>query len=428
MADFNDLKSALSLRRAAKGGPNRSSDVNDTHEEILHDLAELFYFVNNTIIPVLNGLGAPGTYDDINAVTQGLDGKVILTDNDFADTDNSFFYNQAQGRPKTVKETALKLSQDTNALFAAINTINARLGAIDTDENTNPATLAEIENSLNYFINLVNTINTNTTGFLTASGIAAGIADGSINPSSFNIEQGDITLNAGLRPTDVSGIDLLVAYDYTGGIPDTYDITDSVMRLKEFVEDISGDTIGLDSDSATLFENSGLSGDSLKTHREKVGTGTVSTTNIHGQDISDLDDSTSVTARITQVASFDVKISGLIGAIPSGVGEFPALPQPSPINYAGGYEYVPATYTITRVAGTVTYGGTTGLTIGIYRRRASVNEFIYSGLAIPASNPGDATATGGFTNTDLVAGDLIFVSGLSGDANDARVFVWGTPG
>lgn len=419
MANFNDLKSALSLRRAAKGGPNRSGDVNDTHEEILHDLAELLYFVNNTIIPVLNGLGAPGTYNDINVVTQGLDGKTILTDNNFADANNSFFYNQAQGRPKTIKETTLKLTQDANKLFAAINTINARLGAIDQDENTNPATLAEIENSLNYFINLVNTINTNTAGFLTASGIAVGLADGSINPSSFNIGQGDITLNAGLRPTDVSGIDLTAAYDYTGGIPDTYDLTDSVQRVKEFVEDISGDSI-------VTFAGSGLSGDSLKTHREKVGTGTVTTTNPHGLDVGDLDDTNSVTARITQVASFDVKISGLLGVLPSGVGE-PQLIQPSPINYAGGYEYVPATFTVIRVAGTVTVGGTTGLTVGIYRRRASVNELIYSGLAIPASSPGDATATAGFTNTDLVAGDLIFISGLSGDANDARVFVWGTP-
>jgi hypothetical protein len=426
MADFNNLKSAQSLRRAAKGGPNRSSDVNDSFEEILHDLAELYYFVNNTIIPVLNGLGAPGTYNDLNAVTAGLDGKTLLTDNDWSDTTNTFFYNTAQGRPKTVKETTLKLSQDSDTLFAAINTINARLGAIDTSENTNPATLAEIENSLNYFIGIVRTINTTTTGFLTASGIAAGIADNSINPSTFNIERGDITLNAGLRPTDISGIDVTAAFDYTGGEPATYDIQDSIWRVKEFVEDISGDTLGLDSDSVSSFANSGLSGDSLKTHREKVGTGTVTTTNPHGLDVGDLSDANSVTARTAQIADFDIKISGLLGAMPSGVGE-PELVQPGALTYAGGYVYVPGGFTVTRVAGTIEAGGTTGLTLGIYRRRSSVNVELYSGLAIPASNPGSATATGGFTNTDLVAGDLVFVSGFSGDGFNARVFVWGTP-
>lgn len=420
MADFNDLKSALSLRRAAKGGPNRSSDVNDTHEEILHDLAELLHFANNTIIPILNGLGDSGTYNDINVVTQGLDGKTMLTDKDFTDEANVFFYNTAQGRPKTVKETTLRLSKDANTLFAAINVINARLGAIDQSENTNPATLAEIENSLNFFINLVNTINVNTNDFLSASGIAAGIDDGSINPASYGIGQADITLNAGLRPTDISGVDLTAGFDYSTGLPDTYDIADTIQRVKEFVDDISGDTI-------VTFGASGLTGDSLKTHREKVGTGTETTTNPHGLDVGDLDDTNSVTARLTQVASFDVKISGLLGVLPSGVGE-PLLPQPSPIDYAGGYEYVPASYTVTRVAGTVTTGGDTGLTVGIYRRRDSVNVSIYSGLAIPATSPGDATATGGFDNTDLIAGDLIFISGLSGDANDARVFVWGTPG
>ena len=392
-----------------KGGPNKSDEINDSFEEILHDLADLYHFVNNTIIPILNGLGASGTYNDINVVTQGLDGKTLLTDNDFTDTGDVFFYNAAQGRPKTVKETTLKLSQDTNSLFAAVNVINARIGSIDIDENTNPATLAEIENSLNYFINLVNTINTNTTGFLTASGIAAGIADNTINPSSFNIEQGDITLNAGIRPTDISGIDLTAGYTYSTGIPATYDLTDSVQRVKEFVEDISGDSI-------VTFAGSGLSGDSLKTHREKVGTGVTASTNPHGLDVGDLSDTNSVTARTTRIASFDVKTSGLQDS------------NSTPLTYRGGYDYVPESFTVTRVAGTTATGGTTGLTLGIYRRRASVNELIYSGLAIPASNPGDATATASFTNTDLVAGDLLFVSGLSGDAHDVRVFVWGTPG
>jgi len=433
MADFNKLKSAQSLRRMAKGGPNRSSDVNDSFEEILHDLAELYYFVNNTIIPVFNGLGAAGTYNDFSVVTEGLDGKTLLTDNDWTDTSNSFFYNASQGRPKTVKETSVKLSQDVDALYARINTINARLGAIDSSESTNPATLAEIENSLNYFIGIVRTINTTTTGFLTASGIAAGIADNSINPSSFNIVQGDITLNAGLRPTDISGIDVTSAFDYTTGQPATYDIQDSIWRVKEFVEDISGDSI-------VTFAGSGLSGDSLKTHREKVGTGTVTTTNTHGLDVGDLSDTNSITARLTQIADFDIKISGLHGVIPSGVVSLPwdnstsglitsgwTGAQPSDLTYAGGYSYVPAGYTVTRVAGTLEAGGTTGLTLGIYRNRSSVNAFIYSGLAIPASNPGSATATASFTNTDLVAGDLVFVSGFSGDGFNARVFVWGTP-
>ena len=426
MTDFNNLKSAQSLRRIPKGGPNRSSDINDSFEEILHDLAELFYFANNSIIPILNGLGAPGSYTDIDAVTQGLDGKTLLTDNDWSDTNNAFFYNNAQGRPKSVKETAIKLSQDITTLFNSINTINARLGAIDQDENTNPATLAEIENTLNYFVGIVRTINTTNAGFLTASGIAAGLNDGTINPGSFNIVQGDITLNAGLRPTDISGIDLLVAYDYTTGIPDTYDLTDSIMRVKEFVEDVSGDTIGLDSDAVTAFANSGLSGDSLKTHREKVGTGTASSTNPHGLDVGDLSDTNSITARLTQVADFDVKISGLLGTMPSGIGE-PGVAGPINLEYTGGYQYVPASYTVTRVAGTIEDGGTTGLAVGIYRSRASVVAFLYSGLEIPASSPGSVTSTAGFTNTDLVAGDLVFVSGLSGDGWNARVFVWGTP-
>ena len=393
-----------------KGGPNRSDDVNDSFEEILHDLAELYYFLNNTIIPVINGLGAPGTYNDISVVTEGLDGKTLVTDNDWTDTNNAFFYNTAQGRPKTVKETSLKLSQDINSLFSSINQIQARIGSIDTNENTNPATLAEIENQLNFFIGIVRGLQSNTTGYLTASGIAAAINDQTINPGSFYIAQGDITLNAGLRPTDISGIDVTTAFDYTTGLPATYDIQDSIWRVKEFVEDISGDSI-------VTFAGSGLSGDSLKTHREKVGTGTVATTNPHGLDVGDLTDTNSITARLTEVAHFSVKISGIQG-MSDVIGNIPHL---------GGIFYVPASFTVTRVAGTIEMGGSTGLTLNVYRRRASTDAAIYSSLAIPAANPGSATATAGFTNTDLVAGDLIFVSGLVGDGWNARVFVWGTP-
>lgn len=405
MADFNKLRSALSLRRMPKGGPNRSDDINDSLEEILHDLAELYHFVNNTIIPVFNGLGAAGTYSDVNVVTMGLDGKSLITDNDWTDTGNVFFYNVAQGRPKTVKETTLRLSQDVDTLYRNINQIRARLGSIDQDENTNPATLAEIENQLNYFIGVVNTLQSNTTGYLTASGIAAAIAAQTIDPSSFNIGRDDITLNAGIRPTDISGIDLTQDYVYTGGVPGTYDLEDTIYRLKEFVEDTCGDSI-------VTFAGSGLSGDSLKTHREKVGTGTVSATNPHGLDVANLDDSTGITARTTLIAEFDIKTSGL------GTDARP---------HAGGYFFAPAAYTVSQVAGTAVDGATSGITLGIYRRRSAANALIYSGLAVPAATPGSASAAGGFTNTDIQAGDLIFISGMVGDGIDGKVFVWGTP-
>lgn len=398
----------------AKGGPNRSDEINDSFEEILHDIAEIYDFVNNTIIPAFNGLGATGTYNDIDPIGDGLDGKVILTNNDFSDENNVHFYNSAQGRPKSINETSVKLSQDVNSLFSRINEINARLGAIDQDENTNPATLSEIENSLNHFIGIVRTVQTNTDGYLTASGIATAINDGTINPASFNIGRDDITLNAGIRPTDVSGIDLTAAYDYSAGIPATYDLTDSVQRVKEFVEDVSGDSL-------SDFGNSGLTGDSLKTHRDSVGTGTVSATNVHGNDIGDFDDANSVTTRLTEIAHFSIRTSGL------------ADDDNDQINYAGGYAAVPTSYTVTRIGLTSANGNNTGLSTEVWVRRGGSNSIVHSGLLITATTPTQNNTTSfdggtyGTPTVDLVAGDMVYVTNLNGDALDCRLFVWGTP-
>lgn len=400
MADFNDLKSALSLRRMPKGGHNSSDAINDSFEEILHDLAELYQFVNDTIIPVFNGLGRPGTYNDIQPVAEGLDGATMLTNRRWTDIGNPYFWNTGSNRPNSVFETATKLSVDLDTVFNNINTINARIGQVDQNEDTNPATLSELENQVNYFIGIVRTLQSNTTGFLTASGIATAINDQTIDPASFHIGRNDIELNAGINPTSISGIDLTTPLTYTGGIPATYDLQDTILRLKEFVEDLTGDAFN-------SYSSSGLTGDSLKTHREKVGTGTVSTTNPHGLDIGDLTDTGSLLTR-------DVRVADFLIAVPA-------------VALSGGYMYINSNFTINRLAGTVENGGTTGLKATVHRWRSSVVATIFSGLTIPASSPGSVTQTASLTNTDLQAGDLIFLSGIVGNGQIGRVFVFATP-
>lgn len=405
MADFNTINSSISLRRAPRSGPNTSAAWNDTIEELTNDLAALMDFANNVAIPIFNGLGRAGTYTDVNPVGNGLDGTTMMTNKDSANSTTPYFYDTAKARPKTVFETATQITNDLDTLFSNINEINARLGTSDTTAtDTNPATLSEIENQLNYFIGVVRTLQSSTGGFLTASGIATALADGTVDPSTFNLVDADISALAAIAATKVSGVDLTTAYSYVSGVPANYDMRDTVLRLKEFVEDIGGDDL-------VTFAGSGLTGDSLKTHRDKSGTGTVSATNPHGLDIADLDDGSNLLAKEQMVGDFAFLISGTDES-----------------TWTGGHAYVNRAFTVTRVAATLDNGGTTGLNVSIWRRRASVNAEIYSGLIVPATTPGSAVATTSFTNTDLQAGDLLFLSGIiEGDSYGARFHAWGTP-
>ena len=398
MSDFNNINSSLSIRRMPYAGRNSSEDINDSFEEILHDLGELYLFVNTTIIPIINGLGKPGTYSDVNPVANGLDGTTLITDRVFTDSNNPYFYNSNKSRPNTVKETSLKLVEDINSLFATVNQINQRIGQVSTSQTANPATLSEIENRLNYFIGIVRSLQNNSSGFLTASGIATALADGTINPSSFNIVDDDVSAIAAILPTKLSGVDLTQTLDYTLGVPANYDMQDSVLRIKEWVEDLSGETF-------SSFSNSGLSGDSLKTHRESLGTGTPASTNPHGLDVSDLSDTNDLLSQPVEIAHFNFNIDS--------------------VSFDGGYHYINSSYTVTQIAGTVINGGTTGVTATIMRRRSGSNATIYGNIAIPATSPGQVSVTSSFTNTDLQAGDTLFVSGISGDGVGARIFVWG---
>lgn len=401
MSDFNIINPSMTPRKFPYAGDLKSSQLNAAFEECLQDTSAIVDVINNTIIPILNGLGAPGTYTDVNPVEDGLDGTTMMANR--ASSSTPYFYDASKNRPKTIYEALVSVTTDINSLFNSLNTVNRQLSSTQESTTTSSATLSQIESRVNFLNTSVTSLTQNIQGFLSASGIAAGIANQTINPSSFHILDADVETNAAVAPTKISGVDLTQAFVYTTGQPADYDIKDTILRLKEFVEDCLGDSI-------VSFAASGLSGDALKTHREKVGTGTVSATNPHGQDISNLNDSQGVLSRPIKIASFDVRPSGLT-------------------SYVGGYEYSNASYVVTQIAGTVEIGtpGTITLTVKRYRPSAGTSVDIYNGLVIPNTNPGRISVTTGFTNTQILAEDMLWISGATTGGLNARVSVWGTP-
>jgi hypothetical protein len=394
MADFQTLKAALTRRPAPSNGPNKSEDWNDFMEETLHDMAEVFNLLNTSIIPAFNGLGMSGTWPDVDPIANGIDGSTVMTDRD--STSEPYYYDSSNSRPRTILETFARVVEDLDSIFVDINVINGRLGVSTADSATSSATLAELEtkvNSLNATVFQLQSANDN---FVSLSGIQTAIEDQTLNPSSFHIEATDIEANTGISPQNISGIDLTTATPVPADMPSNYDMRDTVLRLKGWVEDEIGDTF-------ISYSGTNLNGPTLREHIISSGTGVVSSGNPHGLDINDLTDASNLLTPARPLATFDVRPSGNQ-------------------TWLGGYEYVAAAATVSKIALTVGGPGV-GLTVEVWKRSAGSNSLI-SGLAV-TSTPIPGSNTTDPTGKSVAVGDLLFVSGIVGDGTDARIAVFG---
>lgn len=402
MAQFERIKPALVLNRVPKNGEASSEDFNDFMEQTIHDTALAINTLNNKVLPILDGLGAPGTYSDIDVVADGLDGTTLILDKDWTDITSPYYWHTGSSRPKTVSEAITQVVDDLDQLYSQINVVKARLGTTDQEDisNSNPATLAELETKVNNLTGIVFGIQSDNSEYLTAAEIATAINDQTINPASFHITDGDVEATAGIAATKISGVDLTTSYAYSGVTfpPASFDMRDSVLRLKEWIEDITGETF------ATWGDDNVTSG-TTRAHIESVGAGTVTSSNPHGLDVSDLSDTNNLLEKPQIVAEFEMHVSGNS-------------------SYEGGYSYIPDSYDLTTFAVTLGIPGSTGKTVQLWRRRSGSNTLLASGLAVGTSpTPGSATAA--LAGASVEAGDLLFVSGTAGDGLNVRAFVFG---
>ena len=72
MSDFPRIRPATVLQRIPKNGVADSAAMNAFMEQVVHDLSEIFSAVNGTVLPILDGLGAPGTNPGMDVVADGL--------------------------------------------------------------------------------------------------------------------------------------------------------------------------------------------------------------------------------------------------------------------------------------------------------------------------------------------------------------------
>lgn len=101
------------MRNAKQRAPTSSSTWNDAMAEIAHDLAQISSQWNERLLPLLATL--PNGEVDVDAFTDGLDGKTLFVDSEAISGD---YYNNEVSRPNTVKE-------ELDSIYEAITAVQA---------------------------------------------------------------------------------------------------------------------------------------------------------------------------------------------------------------------------------------------------------------------------------------------------------------
>lgn len=116
------------LRAAPENGPTNSQDYNDSWTESLADLASLSGFINDILLPMLNGLS--NTIQPVTTVAPaGIEGRYI-----FSDTSDltQLFFDALSSQPLTVADSFRILQGIVNSTEAAIANLNVEVTALQT--------------------------------------------------------------------------------------------------------------------------------------------------------------------------------------------------------------------------------------------------------------------------------------------------------
>ena len=130
-------------RTARKRGPLSSDVWNDSFDEVIADLTNLYNEWNNYLHPFMAAV-PDGTDDtDVDAFTTGLDGSTLYADSLATDITNATYYSVSDTRPYTVLEIFEDLYTQIDTLET---TLSAQIGGV-----TFSATNVSITDTAGYF-------------------------------------------------------------------------------------------------------------------------------------------------------------------------------------------------------------------------------------------------------------------------------------
>ncbi len=126
--DLSTVELVSTLRAAPMNGSPSSQDYNDSWTEALADLAALAGFVDDILIPMLNGLIST-IQPNPNAAPNGLEGRFIYADT----TDSSqVFYNNLSNTSNSIADALRVIQGIIDTVQTSINNLSIEVTALQT--------------------------------------------------------------------------------------------------------------------------------------------------------------------------------------------------------------------------------------------------------------------------------------------------------
>jgi len=216
MANLNlsTIELVSTLRAAPMNGSPSSQDYNDSWTESLADLAALAGFVDDILIPMLNGLIST-IQPNPNVVPNGLEGRFIYADT----TDSSqVFYNNLSQTSNSIADAIRVIEGIIDTTQTSINTLSVEVTALQTAlSSTNQNDVAQ---ALQNFAAALQSLtaqtvaNTQAIAAISVSFLTNGVANGT---------QNILNLIPGTGISIVSGVGGVVTIASTATLP-TFEI------------------------------------------------------------------------------------------------------------------------------------------------------------------------------------------------------------
>lgn len=138
--DLTTVELVSTLRQAPLNGPTNSQDFNDSQTEVLADLASISGFINDLLIPMLDGLSL--AIQPINVTApHGLEGRYI-----FSDTSDltAIFFDSLSNQPLSIAESLKLLQGIIQAVQVTVANLNVEVTALQTQlSSTNQNDIAQ---------------------------------------------------------------------------------------------------------------------------------------------------------------------------------------------------------------------------------------------------------------------------------------------
>lgn len=138
--DLSTVELVSTLRAAPQNGSPSSQDYNDSWTEALADLAALSGFLNDILIPMLDGLAA-SIMPNPNGSPNGLEGRYI-----FSDTSDltPLFFDGLSSQPLSLADSLRILQGVIQTIQTSIGTLNVEVTALQTQlSSTNQNDIAQ---------------------------------------------------------------------------------------------------------------------------------------------------------------------------------------------------------------------------------------------------------------------------------------------